>query len=348
MTAGAPLEPHEIPRRVPEANDVHIDIKFAGICHSDIHQAREEWGPAIFPMVPGHEIGGVVKAVGSDVTKFKVGDHVGVGCFVDSCRTCKLCKCGEQNYCRKGMVGTYNGKETYPHCPGYGDGSNPSPTYGGYSKDIVVNEDYVCRIPENLDLAGATPLLCAGITVFSPMQHFGLKAGQKLAVAGLGGLGHCAVKFGVAWGCNVTVLSRGESKREDAMRLGAHAYIDVTDSAAVKAAGESFDMLIDCIPAAHDLGLYLGMVDIEGTMCVVGASPEPLNLHMFSLIGRRKSLVGSMIGGMKETQDMLDFCGKHNILCDIEMINAQQINEAYERTIKSDVRYRFVIDTATI
>lgn len=296
------------------------------------------------------EIGGVVTAVGEGVTKHQVGDTVGVGCFVDSCRTCNLCKCGEQNYCRTGMVGTYNSKEKYPHCPGYGaDGTAAAPTYGGYSKDIVVHEDYVCKIPSHLDLAAATPLLCAGITVYSPMAHYGLKKGQRLAVAGLGGLGHMAVKFGLAWGCPVTVLSRGASKKEEAVsRLGATAFIDVTDAAAVKAAAESFDMIIDCIPAEHDLGLYLGMLDINGTMAVVGASPTPLPVHLFSLIARRKSLVGSMIGGMKETQEMLDFCGKHNIVCDIEMIDAKAINEAYERTIKSDVRYRFVIDTATL
>jgi len=293
----------------------------------------------------------VVEAIGSAVTKYKVGDHVGVGCFVDSCRTCNLCQCGEQNYCRTGMVGTYNSNEKYPHCPGYGNGADvkPAPTYGGYSKDVVVHEDFVCGIPQNLDLAAATPLLCAGITVYSPMAHYGLKKGQRLAVAGLGGLGHMAVKFGIAMGCTVTVLSRGTGKKEESIaRLGAHAFIDVTDKAAVAAATESFDMIVDCIPAEHDLGLYLGMVDINGTMAVVGASPSPLPLHMFSIIARRKSLVGSMIGGIKETQEMLNFCGEHNIVCDIEMIEAKAINEAYERAVNSDVRYRFVIDTATL
>jgi alcohol dehydrogenase (NADP+) len=349
-SGGAAFEKMTIPRRVPEENDVHIDVKFAGICHSDIHQAREEWGPAIFPMVPGHEIGGYVKAIGSGVTKYKVGDKVGIGCFVDSCRTCTSCKKDLQQYCKTGTCATYNSREKYPHCPGYNeDIDKAAPTYGGYSNDIVVNENYVCRIPDNLDLAAATPLLCAGITVFSPMKKYGLEKGQRLAVAGLGGLGHMAVKYGVAWGCDVTVLSRGNAKKDEALNmLGAHHYIDSKDADAMAAAKESFDMIIDTISAPHDVNSYLSTLDVDGTLVLVGASPEALNFSAFGIIARRKRIVGSLIGGIKETQDMLDFSGKHGIVCEIENINASQVNEAYNRTIAADVRYRFVIDTATI
>ena len=331
---------------------MHIDIKYAGICHSDIHTAREEWGPCIYPIVPGHEIGGVVKAVGPSVTKYKVGDRVGVGCFVDSCRSCKNCDKGIEQYCKEGgIVGTYNSREKYPHCPGYSADAPDkcAPTYGGYSKDICVNENYVCRIPESLDLAAATPLLCAGITVFSPMNAYGLKKGQRLAVAGLGGLGHMAVKYGVAWGCDVTVLSRGTAKKQEALgMLGAHHFVDVTDAAAIKAEAESYDMIIDTIAAHHDISTYLSMLDVDGTLCLVGASPEQLSFHAFGLLVRRKRIVGSLIGGIEETQAMLDFSAEHNIVCEIEMVSADQIDEAYERTIKADVRYRFVIDASTI
>ena len=350
-SGGAKFEKLTIPSRVPQEGDIHIDIKFAGICHSDIHQAREEWGKGIFPMVPGHEIGGVVKAVGPGVTKYKVGDHVGVGCFVDSCRNCTSCKRELQQYCKvAGSVGTYNAREKYPHCPGYNvEQELCAPTYGGYSKDVVVHEDFVCRIPDNLDLAAATPLLCAGITVFSPMQAYGLKKGQRLAVAGLGGLGHMAVKYGVAWGCEVTVLSRGTAKKDEALsKLGAHKYIDMKDENAVKSAGESFDMIIDTISAFHDVNTYLSTLDVDGTLVMVGASPEDLRFSVFGIIARRKRIVGSMIGGIEETQQMLDFSGKHNITCEIEMVDADKIDEAYERTINADVRYRFVIDTKTI
>jgi alcohol dehydrogenase (NADP+) len=347
---GAPFEKMMIPRRRPEANDVHISVKFAGICHSDIHQAREEWGKGIFPMVPGHEIGGIVEAIGENVSKYKIGDHVGVGCFVDSCRNCTSCKKDLEQYCKTGSVGTYNSREKYPHCAGFNTDKNLcAPTYGGYCKDVVVHEDYVCLIPQNLDLAAATPLLCAGITVFSPMQHYNLQRGQRLAVAGLGGLGHMAVKYGLAFGCDVTVLSRGTAKKDQALNdLGAHSFVDTTDAAAVKKAAESFDMIIDTISAQHDCNLYLSMCDVDGKLVLVGASPEDLGFGPFNIIARRKSVVGSMIGGIRETQDMLDFSGKHDITCDIEMVTADQIDVAYERTIKSDVRFRFVIDTATM
>lgn len=346
MSKEPKLVPHTIKRRAVGPYDIHIKTEWAGICHSDIHQAREEWGPAIFPMVPGHEIAGRVVAVGENVNNFKVGDLAGVGCFVDSCRDCDMCEKGTEQYCRGGMCATYNGRYKHPHCPGYDEDPNKcEPTYGGYSQDIVVDKNYACHIPDNLKLSAAAPLLCAGITVWSPMQYYGVKKGEKFAVAGLGGLGHMAVKFGVAMGCHVTVLSRGMAKKEEAMsKLGAHAFVDVTDPAQVKEVQDSFAHIVDTIAAKHDINMYMNMLDINGQCIMVGASPEPLPIHSFSYIAKRKSLVGSLIGGIKETQEMLDFCGKHNIVCDVEEIKPEQINEAYERTIKSDVRYRFVID----
>jgi uncharacterized zinc-type alcohol dehydrogenase-like protein len=350
LVAAGPLVPHTIERRAPTASDVHIEIKFAGICHTDIHLARQEWGPAIFPMVPGHEIGGVVVAVGSAVTKFAVGDRVGVGCMVDSCRKCRNCHRGEEQYCSNGRVGTYNSREKHPHCPGYNhQGGEHTPTYGGYSKDIVVDESFVLRIPDNLDLAAATPLLCAGITVFSPMAHFGLAPTMRMAVAGLGGLGHMAVKLGVAWGCHVTVISRGSGKREEALtKLGAHAFLDATDAGAMKSAGDSFDFMINTIAVNHDINTYLSLIAVDGKMIMVGGVVEPMALSSFGLLLSRKTVAGSLIGGIKETQDMLNFCGRHNIVCEIERIDASYINQAYDRTVASDVKYRFVIDTATI
>jgi len=344
LSSKAALVPHKIDRRALGAADVGIEIKWAGICHSDIHQAREEWGPAIFPMVPGHEISGVVSRVGPDVTKFKVGDHVGVGCFVDSCRKCDYCKAGDDQYCGQGGVQTYNSKFKFGHTSEDGQ-----PTYGGYSQYIVVDENYACRIPSNLDLAGAAPLLCAGITTYSPLMHFGLKANHTLGVAGLGGLGHMAVKFGVALGAKVVVFSRSESKKEEALKgLGATSFVDTTNAAQTAAAVNTCDIIIDCISAKHDVATYLSFLKTNGKLVMVGASPEPLSVHAFNLIPQRKTIAGSMIGGIRETEEMLEFCGRHNIVCDVEKIGADQVNEAYERTIKSDVKYRFVIDTATI
>lgn len=343
-TAGAKLEPGTIKRRDPAPNDVAIDIRFAGICHSDIHQAKEEWGKAIFPMVPGHEIGGVVTSVGSSVTKFKVGDIVGVGCMVGSCKSCRNCKKNEEQFCSSGATYTYNSTYHFDH-----ETEKGQPTYGGYSQHIVVEEDFVCSIPTNLDLAAATPLLCAGITVWSPIARFGLNSSHKFAVVGLGGLGHMAVKFGVAIGANVTVISRGTGKKDNALNtLKAHNYIDSTNADEMKAAAGSFDLIINCIAADHNVGDYLALLDLGGHMCMVGVPPSPLAIHAFQLIAPRKTIGGSLIGGVKETQEMLEFCGKNNIVCDIETIKADYINEAYERTIKSDVKYRFVIDVATI
>ena len=344
-----PLMPHTINRRPVGPKDVHIKIKWAGICHSDIHQVREDWGPSIFPMVPGHEIAGIVAAVGANVSKFKVGDHAGVGCFVDCCRRCDKCQAGTEQYCRNGMVMTYNGRCCHPHVPGYNkdDPSNSEVTYGGYSQDIVVDENFVIHLPKNLPLDAAAPLLCAGITVFSPMQYYGVKKGEKLAVAGLGGLGSMAVKFGKAMGCHVTVISRGTKKKAEAMDvLKADDYIDVNDDDQVNAAADRFAHIVDTIAAAHDINRYLGMVDIDGQLIVVGAPPEPLPLSTFSCIFKRKSIVGSLIGGIKETQEMIDFCAEHDIVCEVEKIKPEYINEAYERTMKADVKYRFSIDVS--
>jgi uncharacterized zinc-type alcohol dehydrogenase-like protein len=340
------FEATTIRRRAVGDNDIHIKTKFAGICHSDIHTAREEWGPAIYPLVPGHEVAGVVEAVGKNVTKFKVGDHAGVGCFVDSCRDCDKCKTADQNYCRKGMVGTYNSRFKYPHCPGYNeDPTKCEPTYGGYSQDFVIDQDYAINLPKNLPLERTAPLMCAGITVYSPMKYYGVKAGDKIAVAGLGGLGSMAVKFGVAMGAHVTVLSRGTKKRDEALKvLGAHDFVDVTDANAVKAKGESFSHIVDTISAQHDLNMYMGMLDIDGKIIVVGGVVEPFQVPSFSLLLRRKQVVGSLIGGIRETQEMIDFCGQKDISCEVEVIKPDYINKAYDRTVAADVKYRFSID----
>lgn len=341
----APLGPHVIKRRAPTANDVAIDIKFAGICHSDIHTVKEEWGPKQFPLVVGHEIGGYVSAVGENVTRFKVGDIVGVGCMVDSCRSCRNCRRGEEQYCSEGMVGTYGSLKRYAHMP-----EDPEPfTHGGYSQLIVVNQDFVVNIPANLDLAAATPLLCAGITTYSPLIHFGLRPSHKLAVVGLGGLGHMAVKFGKAFGAHVTVISRGPGKRESALNeLHADDFLDSTDAAALKGAANRFDFILNSVSAPHDVNALLATLDLDGTMCFVGAPPTPHPIGAFGLIGGRRSICGSLIGGVRETQEMLEFCGRHNIVCDIEKIPGSAINEAYDRTLRSDVKYRFVIDISTL
>ncbi|MEV6052241.1 NAD(P)-dependent alcohol dehydrogenase [Streptomyces sp. NPDC052107] len=335
--AKAPLERTTIERRAGGESDVLIDVKFAGICHSDIHQAREGWGEAIFPMVPGHEIAGVVREVGPGVTKFAVGDRVGVGCMVDSCRECENCLKGLEQYCLKGMVGTYNAI-----------GRDGEPTYGGYSEKIVVDENYVVRIPDGLSLDVAAPLLCAGITTYSPLRHWNAGPGKKVAVVGLGGLGHMAVKIAHAMGADVTVLSQSLRKKDDGLKLGADHYYATSDPKTFEELAGTFDLIVSTVSAPMDFGALLSLLKVDGALVNVGAPEEPIALNLFSVIGGRKTLAGSMIGGIAETQEMLDFCAEHGIGAEIELINAEQVNEAYERVLSSDVRYRFVIDTATI
>jgi len=337
-TAKAPLKPFTIERREPKDNDVVIDIKYCGICHSDIHQARDEWGDAKFPMVPGHEITGIVSKVGNKVTEFKVGDHVGVGCLVDSCRHCDHCEIGLEQYCLTGFAATYNSYEL----------DKKTPTYGGYSERIVVDSNFVLRIPDNLPLDKAAPLLCAGITLYSPLMHWKAGRGKKVAIIGLGGLGHMGVKIAHALGADVTVLSHSEAKRADAKRLGADHYYATANPDTFEQLKNTFDLIINTVSADLDINKYLELLKIDCTMVLIGVSPTDTSLSAGSLIFGRRNLSGSLIGGLKETQEMLDFCGKHNITCDIEMIPIDKVNEAYERVIKSDVRYRFVIDMASL
>ena len=332
-----PLGPTTIERRDPGPDDVVIDIKFCGICHSDIHQARDEWGNATFPMVPGHEIAGVVRTVGGKVTEFKVGDHVGVGCLVDSCGTCRQCGKGNEQYCTVHPVFTYNGFDL-----------DNKPTYGGYSDHIVVDQSFVVRIPENLPLDGAAPLLCAGITLYSPLKHWGAGPGKKVAVVGLGGLGHMGVKLAHALGAEVTVLSQSLKKQDDAKRLGADRYFAMSDPETVKTLKGEFDLIINTVSAATDWNQYMDMLAVDGAVVVVGVPDDQVPIAGFPLITGRRTLAGSMIGGISETQEMLDFCGKQNIVSDVEVVSIQQVNEAYERVLASDVRYRFVIDMATL
>lgn len=334
--ASQPLVPFTFERREPNADDVVIAIKYSGICHSDIHQARNEWGFSKYPMVPGHEISGVVTAVGSAVTRFKVGDHVGVGCFVDSCVGCATRDVDNEQYL-PGLVQTYNDVEA--------DGKTP--TQGGYSDSIVVKEGYVLSIPQNLPLDAAAPLLCAGITLYSPLRHWKAGPGKKVAILGMGGLGHMGVKLAHALGAHVTVLSQTLSKKEDGLKLGADEYYATSDPETFKVLAGSFDLLICTVSAPIDWNAYLGLLKVEGSMVVVGVPEHPVPVHAFPLIMGRRSLSGSMIGSIKETQEMLDFCGEHNIVCEIEKITAGDINTAYERVLKSDVRYRFVIDAST-
>ena len=336
-SATSPLAPFAIDRRAPGPRDVQIDIAYCGVCHSDLHQARGDWGGEIFPMVPGHEIVGHVSAVGGEVSRYKVGDAVGVGCFVDSCRTCAQCRAGEEQFCSEGMTLTYNGRER-------GTGA---PTYGGYSTRVVVDQDYVLRIPDGMPLDAAAPLLCAGITTYSPLRHFGAKPGDNVAVVGLGGLGHMAVKLAAAMGCEVTVLSTSESKREDAIALGAHDFAATGDGGVFQSHAERFDLIVDTVSAQHDYNAYLGLLKADGTMVLLGI-PPPSPLSSFPLVWRRRRLAGSLIGGIRETQEMLDFCAEHGIVSDIELIGIDAINEAYERMLKGDVRYRFVIDIASL
>ncbi|MGW7343679.1 NAD(P)-dependent alcohol dehydrogenase [Streptomyces sp. NPDC054854] len=335
--AKAPLERVTVPRRPVGEHDVLIDIKYAGICHSDIHQANDGWGEGIFPMVPGHEIAGIVTEVGAGVTKFAVGDRVGVGCFVDSCRECEYCLRGQEQYCVKGMTGTYNALD-----------KNGEPTYGGYSTHIVVDENYTLRIPDGVELDVAAPLLCAGITLYSPLRHWGAGPGKKIAIVGLGGLGHMGVKIAAAFGAEVTVLSQSLRKKEDGLKLGATHYYATSDPSTFEELAGSFDLIISTVSAPLGLDRYLALLKVDGALVNVGAPEEPVELNLFSVIGGRKTLAGSMIGGIPETQEMLEFCAEHGLGAEIEVISADRINEAYERVLSSDVRYRFVIDTATI
>jgi uncharacterized zinc-type alcohol dehydrogenase-like protein len=332
------LAPWNFQRRNLGPRDVQFDILYCGVCHSDLHQIRDEWGGSIFPMVPGHEIVGKVSKIGDSVRKFKVGDLVGTGCLVDSCRECDNCKHGLEQYCTNGASVTYNGYEQ----------DRKTPTYGGYSKLIVVHEDFALRLSNKLPLQGIAPLLCAGITTYSPLRHWKIGKGHKVAVLGLGGLGHMAVKFASSFGAEVTMLSTSPSKEADVKRLGAHKFVLTTDANRVKEVKGYFNFIIDTVSAPHDYNLYLSLLKTDGVHICVGAPPTPAQIIGFNLIGARRSLAGSMIGGLPETQEMLDYCAEHNITSDVEVIDIKYINQAYERMLKGDVRYRFVIDMATL
>jgi len=338
QNATSPLGAFSFQRREPGPHDVTIDILYCGVCHSDIHQVRDEWGGSIFPMVPGHEIVGRISQVGSHVKNFKVGDLAGVGCFVDSCRVCPSCKAGLEQYCEQGMISTYNGYEK--------DGKTP--TYGGYSNKIVVDEQYTLHISPKLDLKGVAPLLCAGITTYSPLREWKVGKGHRLGVLGLGGLGHMAVKLGASMGAEVTMLSSSKSKEADAKRLGAHHFALTSDTTVMSKYKNYFDFIIDTVSAPHDIHFYLQLLKRDGTMILVGAPPKPHEVPGFDLILQRRRVAGSLIGGIPETQEMLDYCADHNILSDVEVIPIQDINKAYDRMLKGDVRYRFVIDMASL
>lgn len=332
------LEPFSFDRRTPDSHDVKIEILYCGVCHSDLHTVRSEWGSPNYPIVPGHEIVGKVLEIGSDVKNFKVGDLAGVGCFVDSCRECHNCHEGEEQYCEKGMTGTY----------GSIDRKGGKPTYGGYSENIVVDEKYILKVPKNLDLKGVAPLLCAGITTYSPLKYLGVGKGHKVAVVGLGGLGHMAVKFAASFGAEVTMLSTSKSKEADAKKLGAHHFELTSEKETMEKLKNSFDFIINTVSAPHDYNSFVNLLKTNGTMIIVGAPPSPIQILGFSLIGGRRSIMGSLIGGIKETQEMLDYCSEHNIISDVEVIDIQEINTAYERMLKGDVHYRFVIDLASL
>jgi alcohol dehydrogenase (NADP+) len=336
-SAGAPFDTTTIPRRDLGELDVLIEIKFCGICHSDIHQVKDEWGGSIFPMVPGHEIAGVVAEVGSGVSKLSPGDRVGVGCLVDSCGECEYCQAGEEQFCTKGAVPTYNGREY--------DGE---PTFGGYSQQVVVDERFVVRIPDSLELQDAAPLLCAGITTYSPLKHWHVREGMKVAVVGMGGLGHVAVKIAAAMGAEVTVLSQSLSKQQDGLRFGAKHYYATSERETFKQLRSSFDLILNTVSANLDLDRYLSLLRVDGTLVSVGAPSAPDTFRAFSLISGRRSMAGSPIGGLPETQEMLDFCAEHGVKPEIELIAAGEVGDAYGRVERSDVRYRFVIDVATI
>ncbi len=336
--AESTLGPWNLERRAPGPGDIQIEILYCGVCHSDLHQIRNEWGNSIFPMVPGHEIVGRISKIGSDVKKFKVGELAGVGCLVDSCRKCENCKEGLEQYCLNGSSPTYNGLEQ----------DKKTPTYGGYSKMIVADQDFVLRISDKLPLQNVAPLLCAGITTYSPLRHWNVGKGHKLAVLGLGGLGHMAVKFGVSFGAEVTMLSSSPSKKEDARKLGAHKFLLTSDPEQLKSVQGYFDFIIDTVSAPHNYNEYLGLLRTNGVLICVGAPPAPAQIYAFNLIGGRKSIAGSLIGGLPETQEMLNYCADHQIVSDIELINIQEIHRAYDRMLKGDVKYRFVIDMATL
>ncbi|HWC33375.1 MAG TPA: NAD(P)-dependent alcohol dehydrogenase [Mycobacteriales bacterium] len=335
--AKAPFERTTIERRDPGPHDVVIEIAFAGICHSDIHTARNEWGPAMFPLVPGHEITGVVTEVGADVTRHSVGDRVGVGCMVDSCRECENCRLGEEQYCVAGNVGTYNAM-----------GKDGLPTAGGYSSHIIVDEAFVLRVPDSLALDVAAPLLCAGITLYSPLRHWGAGPGKKVGIVGFGGLGHMGVKIAAALGAEVTVFSQTLAKQADGLAFGATDYIATRDMSVLKPLAKSFDLVVSTISASWSIDRYLSLLRLDGTLVNVGAPPEPMSVGAYSLMTNRRSLAGSGIGGIRETQEMLDFCAAHGLGATIETIEADQIDEAWDRVVDSDVRYRFVIDASTI
>ena len=336
-SADAPLEPTTITRRAVGPNDVLIEIAYAGICHSDIHTVNGDWGPQPYPLVPGHEIVGTVAEIGPEVTGHAVGDRVGVGCMVNSCGQCTNCRNGDEQYCAEGMVPTYGGADR--------DGTI---TQGGYSTHVVVDAGFVLSVPESLDFAAAAPLLCAGITTYSPLRRWGAGPGRKVAVVGLGGLGHLAVKIAAAMGAEVTVLSQSLKKKEDGLRLGAEHYYATSDPATFEQLAGSFDLVLNTVSAVIDVDAYLSLLTVDGALVNVGAPAEPLSLNVFSLIGGRRAYAGSMIGGIAETQEMLDFCAEHGIVPETELISADRVNEAYERVLASDVRYRFVIDAATL
>ena len=335
--AVAELTPFKLDRREPGPHDVQIEILYCGVCHSDIHQARNEWGNSIFPMVPGHEIVGRVTAIGSHVKNFKVGELAGVGCLVDSCQTCSHCASGEEQYCENGFTGTYNSKD-----------KNGEITYGGYSTQIVADEKFTLHVSEKLDLKAVAPLLCAGITTYSPLRHWKVSKGQKVAVVGLGGLGHMGVKLAAAMGAEVTVLSTSDNKEVDSKRLGATHFVNSRNEDQMKAVTGKFDFILNTVSAPNSYDRLLPLLKTDGAMVLVGAPPEPSAITGFNLIMQRKTIAGSLIGGIKETQEMLDFCAEHNIVSDVEVIPMDKINEAYERIIKGDVKYRFVIDMASL
>lgn len=338
LSETSPLAPYEFDRRDVGSHDVLISIEYCGVCHSDLHQARGEWGASVFPMVPGHEIVGTIQQVGKNVSNAKVGDFVGVGCFVDSCRACSSCNEGLEQYCEGHLSLTYNGTEQ----------DQKTITQGGYSSQIVVNENYIVHVPGSLDRKAVAPLLCAGITTYSPLMNWKIGKGTKLGILGLGGLGHMGVKFGVALGADVTVISTSESKRVDAENLGARDFLLSTDEQAVAKAQESFDFILDTVSGEHDLNVTLNLIKRDGTLILVGVPPKAPEVHPFSLIPRRRAVAGSMIGGIAETQSMLDFCAKHNIVSDVEIVAMADINDAFERMSRGDVRYRFVIDMKTL
>ena len=332
------LKPFKFKRREPGSHDILIEILYCGICHSDIHQARNEWDTSDYPMVPGHEIAGRVARVGSKVRRFKVGDKAGVGCFVDSCRKCENCGKGEQQFCEKHIVWTYNGTEK----------DEKTRTHGGYSSQIVVDENYALKIKSKQPLAGIAPLLCAGITTYSPLRHFKVGRGQKVGVIGMGGLGHMAVKLAASMGAEVTVFSTSKSKEKDARRFGARHFVVTKNPKILESLANRFDFILDAVAADHDVNAYFQLLKRDGTLAIVGAPEKPLQIEAFSLILKRRKFAGSLIGGIRETQEMLDYCAKKNIVSDVEVIPIQKVNEAYERTLKGDVRYRFVIDMKTL